>query len=219
MQRLHISRRWVAGALTLTTIASSTIASSTIASSFLALTTDGSAVSAAEYYPPGAGMRGYHIYDLSGGAPGVSGMQATGISDSGTVVGTSVRGAQIIDPFVWAPALGQQMLDKGGEDGAAPMAISPDGETIVGWAESLEATDGYHVRWQWDEELEYFGAMERIGTYVPPRSPRRAAPSPSTTSARSCSVNRRRPSSTSAEASHPCLHRRTISAQVSAPTT
>lgn len=127
-------------------------------------------------YPPGAGMRGFHIYDISGGSPSLSLMERPSISDNGVISGTRVDqtgSGQEIRAFVWSPGRGAQMLDTGGSAHTWATAISPDGDTIVGFNDEPNGTEsetssrheGYRVRWRWNAQQGYFGPMERLAPY------------------------------------------------------
>ncbi|HRE01504.1 MAG TPA: hemerythrin domain-containing protein, partial [Ilumatobacteraceae bacterium] len=119
---------------------------------------------AATAYPPGAGMRGYRIYDLSGGAINFELMTTTGLSDNGVVSGNWVGHDNSVHPFFWKPGVGWQNLDRGSAINAWANAISPDGSTIVGYDydPATPAPHQHRVEWTWDDELGIYGAAQRV---------------------------------------------------------
>lgn len=121
---------------------------------------------AAENYPPGGGMLGYRIFDLSGGAPGMQFMETMDLSDDGVVVGNWANPDNSIDPFYWKPGTGLQLLDDDGSVNAWAEAITPDGSGIYGYnfeyGAPQEIGHGYVTKWSWNAEEEYYGGLERV---------------------------------------------------------
>lgn len=111
----------------------------------------------------GAGMRGYHVYDLSGGASGFQRMVATGVSDAGTVSGYVIQADSSISPFFWEPGAPWQYLDQGGAQSAWAEAISPTG-VIAGYTYEPGDDDvvGHIVRWQKAPDADFYGAVDRL---------------------------------------------------------